>query len=74
MLTDIIRAGGSLVSERVYSERMAICQQCPNKGTVKVVGVEFDGCTVCGCPFATKLRVDWHALDGGKVKCPQGKW
>jgi len=74
MLADFIRLGGKMAPEHVFAARLAICQTCPKKGVVKVVGIEFDGCTECGCPFVTKLRSEWHALDGGKVECPEGKW
>ena len=74
LLTAVIRAGGTLVSEAEYHRRMAICEACPRKGDVTVLGVDFAGCTVCGCPFVTKCRSKWHPLDGGTVTCPEKKW
>jgi hypothetical protein len=74
LLTEVIKAGGTLVPEQTYRDRLAICHRCNKAGTVTVLGMQFDGCTECGCPFATKLRAGFHPLDGGKVKCPEGKW
>jgi len=74
LLTEVIKAGGTLVTEHTYRDRLAICHRCNKAGTVTVLGMQFDGCTECGCPFATKLRAGFHPLDGGKVKCPEGKW
>ncbi len=74
LLTDIIQAGGTLVTEQTYRDRMAVCERCSKAGKVTVLGLDFRGCTECGCPFVTKLRADFHPLDGGKVKCPEGKW
>ena len=74
LLTAVIRAGGTLVGRDEYRRRMAICERCPRAGVVSVLGIDYSGCTVCGCPFVTKCRADFHPFDGGKVKCPESKW
>ena len=74
ILAGVIRAGGTLVNEAEYRRRMAICERCPRKGVVTVFGLDYIGCSKCGCPFVTKLRQKWHPLDGGTVKCPEKKW
>ena len=74
LLAGIIRAGGTLTTEAEYRRRMAICERCPRAGVVSVLGIDYSGCTQCGCPFVTKCRSKWHPLDGGTVKCPEKKW
>jgi hypothetical protein len=78
--------GGSFVSEEQYAARLGVCAGCPRKGMVSVPvpvvsgltlrAAEMRGCTVCGCPFATKPRVrEYRGISGMKtVECPEGKW
>ena len=49
---------GELVPEEQEEERKSECDRCEYKGKVKPDGlkIETDGCTLCGCPFATKRR------------------
>ena len=73
-LLKAVRLGGKLATEAEYQRRKAICDECPHKGRVNV-GFQYEGCTVCGCPFETKLRLDWHVLNGlEKNACPKNKW
>jgi len=74
LIAGIILAGGTLVGKAEHDRRAEICNGCERRGTVDVLGAKFEGCTLCGCPFATKLWAKWHPLDGGTVKCPAKKW
>ena len=61
-LTKKVANGGKLVGDAQAKARKAVCATCPKAGKVKVpVGmftIEADGCTECGCPFATKPHID----------------
>lgn len=74
-------AGGSLVEDSVYENRLSICEACPRAGEVNITfGIISDtvpGCLECGCPFRTKLRANVYINIEGKKKksaCPLGKW
>ena len=72
---DGVLRSGKRASSSVYRKRMAICSNCVYKGTVNVLGMTFDGCTACGCPFDTKARM--LTIAGQKITCahPDGdKW
>ena len=50
-------AGAVLVSKEQYDARLEICEGCPHKGKVEPLPkMLMDGCTLCGCPFATKPK------------------
>lgn len=56
-LGKIIQAGGESVTDKVYQERLKICKGCPKAGIVQPVPtIKIEGCTLCGCPFRTKLK------------------
>ena len=42
--------------EKVYQERVAICNTCTNKGTECAVPGTAPCCNLCGCALAFKLR------------------
>lgn len=80
----MILDGGELVERPVYEHRKNICDGCEKKGAVNVLGLAFEGCTVCGCPFDTKLwmekvvnKIHQTVLGTEKVFCPHpdgDKW
>lgn len=52
-----VALGGEQVSEAVYQARLEVCRGCDKAGTVyPLPGLKMQGCTICGCPFATKPR------------------
>lgn len=72
-----VKQGGSLTTDEHGKARIEFCKArrsgkpCEYYGTVNPAGIEFEGCTKCGCPFATKafmleLKVPVHK----KVTCP----
>jgi hypothetical protein len=74
-------AGGSLVEDKVFEDRLKICEACPRKGEVNITfgitSATVPGCLECGCPFKTKLRANTYInIEGKKTKsaCPLGKW
>lgn len=73
-----IEAGGSLVDDAEYERRRTICNVCDRAGRVWIPGGETNGCTECGCPFATKLRAnEYFSLADMALKkseCPLSKW
>lgn len=76
-----LKAGGRLVEDRVFEDRMNICKSCEYSGEVNITfGITsktVPGCTKCNCPFRTKLRADVYINIEGKKKkstCPMGKW
>lgn len=55
---EIIKKGGTLVSEEQAEARLNECSTCPHAGVVEPVpGLEMEGCTICTCPFATKAHM-----------------
>lgn len=67
-----IAKGGKLVSDQHAAARKAICAACPKAGKVrielKMLTVEAEGCTQCGCPFATKPHIDIIVRDAKKAE------
>lgn len=58
---EVLRAGGDVVSPEHYAERIKICVNCPNAGKVRPLPwLKTEGCTLCGCPFATKPKTVTH--------------
>lgn len=85
VITDAINAmvklGGTRVSDEEYQRRLEICRGCELVGTVEVMGHQFEGCTECGCPLATKpLWQEFFSVKAFKfveAKCPHpngDKW
>lgn len=52
-----VTAGGTPVDVEHFIARLLICGGCDKRGTVSVMGNEYNGCTVCGCPFQTKAAM-----------------
>jgi hypothetical protein len=59
MLYKQVMNGSELVTYENYLDRMDVCKGCKYNGIVDVplVGIKDNGCTKCGCPFATKARI-----------------
>ena len=80
ILGRIITGGGELVSSEQYRQRLEVCTKCPNAGDVTPLpGITVQGCTLCGCPFRTKLKTKTHLKKLKRVitKCPHpdgNKW
>jgi len=77
----IVQLGGSLTDDATFEKRSEVCRQCPNFGKVYVLGIELEGCTLCGCPLETKGRTNsFFSLTRGRVidtTCPHpdgDKW
>ena len=52
---DFVRCGGVAAKKEHAEARIEICRACPMFGIVEPKeGVKMEGCTVCGCPAATK--------------------
>jgi hypothetical protein len=80
-INGVVEMGGTLVSEGEYERRVKICESCENYGPVKIAVFETIGCTLCGCPIATKPRYDtyysYRKLKTIKAECPHkngNKW
>ena len=64
-MSKFIGRGGEMVDDKTYDKRMKICESCPHFGKVDInffdgalpVSIKMEGCTICGCPAATKLRM-----------------
>lgn len=53
----MVAMGGEKVTEAEYNQRVEICKGCDKWGKVRPLPMlELDGCTLCGCPTATKPR------------------
>ena len=79
---------GKMAPEKLVQARLKICGGCSKAGKVQVplpqikagwpALAELDGCTECGCPFATKPRVLRYfnpaAMKVQTAKCPLDKW
>ena len=69
-------AGGELVDSETAKKRLDVCNSCEFKGVVEipVIGITDIGCTVCGCPFATKPLMktyfDMEKMEFIIAKCP----
>ena len=77
----IVQLGGTLADDATFEKRSEVCRQCPNFGKVYVLGIELEGCTICGCPLETKGRTNsFFSLTKGRVidticPSPEGdKW
>lgn len=73
----LLKAGATFVTEEQYQNRLTICRTCPHVGQVDVLGKQFEGCTLCGCPLETKMRTKTylHATKGIiQTTCPASKW
>jgi len=53
-LLKAVFAGVELAKREHGDARVKVCSECPLAGKVEVMGINMDGCTECGCPFATK--------------------
>lgn len=61
VLGDVIRAGGEVVEDDHFAERLAACKACDYYGKVQPLPlVKAKGCTLCGCPSKTKCRTKSH--------------
>lgn len=70
-MSSFILTGAKFVSEEVFEKRMDACNSCEHKGKVMPVpGFSMDGCTLCGCPFITKNRVEILMRDPKNVGRP----
>lgn len=60
-LQSLINEGGEAVEIEEYNKRKAICLKCSFYGEVKIdlptMTLKLDGCTICGCPTATKAKL-----------------
>lgn len=57
-LFDLIREGGTLVSDEVYEKRATACKGCIHFGEVEPLPkIVAPGCMLCGCPLETKARM-----------------
>ena len=77
----IVQLGGTLTDDATFEKREQVCRQCPNFGKVYILGIELEGCTICGCPLETKGRTNsFFSLTRGRVidtTCPHpdgDKW
>lgn len=80
-----LRLGGEQVSHEQYKARLEVCHRCELAGTVRIDlpfrKLELEGCTECGCPFATKPKWEkyfsFEKLRIIKAQCPHpegNKW
>lgn len=53
--------------EILSAERMAICNECPFKEEVDLMGLRNEICGECWCPLKAKTR-------SPESKCPKDKW
>lgn len=57
-LFELIKMGGSLVTDEHFEARVAACRKCPYVGQVTPLPkIKAEGCTLCGCPLDTKARM-----------------
>lgn len=77
----IIKLDGKLVDLHHSSERITRCKTLENGKPCRYAGtvtplplLKMDGCTVCGCPFATKPKTySYFSMEEGKIiltTCP----
>lgn len=70
--------GATFAPYEVVKQRKEICKGCDRSGKVFLKFLRLDGCTECGCPFATKLKFKTHfSIKKGllvQTKCPIDKW
>lgn len=75
-----IRAGGHIAPDEQYRKRYETCKMCKYKGEVQPLPlIKTEGCTICKCPFRTKLKTVTHIKNGQRVttSCPHpdgNKW
>ena len=70
-LGDMLRLGAEEVTQEEYERRVEICRACPHLGQVRPVPLlEVEGCTICGCPTATKPRFKILPRQSGKEGTP----
>lgn len=77
-----LNCGGGHVDQEQFVARLNKCSGCKFAGTVNPLPLLYaNGCTICGCPFATKPATYKHcSLDSGKkvlTTCPHpdgNKW
>jgi hypothetical protein len=56
-LIEFALAGGKSATKEHYEARLEICKACPHYGQVQPIPMlHMDGCTLCGCPAATKPK------------------
>jgi len=56
-ILNAVLVGAKTVPLDQAEARKAICRKCPYIGTVEpVYGIAMEGCTICGCPLATKAH------------------
>lgn len=66
---DFVRSGGKPVDKDQAEARIQICKGCPMFGKVQPKeGLIMDGCTVCGCPSATKPYYETYFRIKGKER------
>jgi len=72
------KMNAEIVPNEVFNERLSVCANCEFKGNVLVEGLEIKGCTICSCPFATKLKFAKHysfiEMKLIETKCPLQRW
>lgn len=80
-INKMVALGGTKVSEEVYQKRLEVCRACVHYGEVQPLPyVVLDGCTICGCPSATKPRFETNfslsRMKVVKTECPDkvNKW
>lgn len=80
-INKMVALGGTKVSQEVYQKRLEVCSGCEHYGKVEPLPyIVLDGCTICGCPSATKPNFETNfSLSRMKVVktiCPDkvNKW
>lgn len=81
-LFETIKKGGKLVPVQQAEARIEVCRGCSLSGMVEPLpGLVVEGCTECGCPFATKpYMFNYLSPSQGKIvliECPHpegNKW
>lgn len=87
ILSSTIKQGGTLVSPEQAIARIEVCKGNPETGAKKCdfAGVveplpflKMEGCTNCGCPFATKPHMETYfsisKLSIITTECPLKRW
>lgn len=79
ILAEAVKAGGELVTPEQAQARLEICYGCEHKGIVTPLPLmQFEGCTICGCPFMTKPHMktvfNLKEMSLTEVDCPKKKW
>ncbi len=67
---EIVRNGGELLNdEKEGDQRVLACHGCPNVSIVEPLPFKrYIGCSLCGCPFASKAYM--LSFLGKKADCP----